>query len=114
MRRHGGNDKQRHEEARHRAWEYFRTRLEAATGLTDAKKLYSEAPLPDSPGRTYYSNLGFFLFHSSFVIPAGSDLSERSLYLTLIERMAARGDIEPDVGKRVQEELRNSISKGGL
>ena len=109
MRRRGG-----HDEAQQRAWEHFRARLEAATCLADAMKLYSDAPPPDSPGRAYYSNLGFFLLHSSFAIPGGADLSERTMYLALVEQMAARGEIKPDVGKRVQQELRHSISEGGL
>ena len=114
MRRRGANDKQLHEEAQHRAWERFRVRLEAATCLADAMKLYADAPPPDSPGRAYYSNLGFFLLHSSFAIPGGADLSERTMYLSLVERMATRGEITPDVAKRVQEELQHSISEGGL
>jgi hypothetical protein len=53
-----------------RLWEEFRPRLEALTSFVDARLFVDDAPPRDSPGRRYYSNLGFFL--QAFTVPEGS------------------------------------------
>jgi len=78
-------------------WEEFRPELEAAKTYSDALKLVSEAPAPDSPGRRYYSNLRFFL--TGFIPPHGSSYGEKALYLELIARMDAAGDLKPGTRK---------------
>ncbi len=94
-------------EIEHRAWDQFAPKLDALQSYADAQNLVSEAPRPDSPGRRYYSNLGFFL--QAFMIPAGSSQAEKALYLQFIQRLDAAGELKPGTGQRVQEELTRAI-----
>lgn len=71
-------------EADRRVWDQFRLRLEALASFGEAQSLTNEAPPPDSPGRRYYSNLGFFL--QSFAVPMGSSYAEKALYIQFIQR----------------------------
>ena len=57
-------------DADRRAWDRFRPRLESLSSFIEARLLVKQAPPPDSPGRRYYSNLGFFL--QDFTVPSGS------------------------------------------
>lgn len=98
-------------EADHGVWEVFRTQAAEIRGFADALKLVSEAPSPDSPGRRYYSNLGFFL--QGFTVPGGSNNIERGLYLQLIERMDAAGELKPGAGKTIAEALRRAMKTRG-
>lgn len=71
------------------AWREFSRRLSEASSIADVAKLVTEAPEPDSPGRTYYSNLAFFALNSAFTLPENSNENEAALYLGLIERFLA-------------------------
>jgi len=90
------------------AWEGFRTRLADAAGFKEAAELAADAPPPDAPGRRFYSNLTFFL--QSFIVPGGSSREERGLYLALVQRMDAAGQLRRGVGARVAAELQRSIA----
>ena len=94
-------------EADHRVWEQFRPRLEALKSYREAELLVNNALPPDSPGRQYYANLGFFL--QSFIVPGGSNYTEKVLYLQLIRRLDALGQLKPGVRQQCEQELVWSI-----
>ncbi len=98
-------------EAERRAWEQFRPKLDALQSFADAMKLVQEAPRPDSPGRRFYSNLGFFL--NSFAVPMGSNYEERALYLKLIQRFDTAGELKPGAGQKIQQDLRRAMEAEG-
>jgi hypothetical protein len=98
-------------DADRRVWDQFHPRLEASASFIEAQLLVKEAPPPDSPGRRYYSNLGFFL--QAFTIPKGSSYAEKALYLQFIQRLDATGALKSGVGQKVQEELRHAMEVQG-
>lgn len=68
-------------------WEFFRERLAAATTLEAACRLFLHEAVPEgTPGRRYYSNLGFFL-QQGLSIPDGAGAAELALYAGLVERL---------------------------
>jgi hypothetical protein len=93
--------------AERRAWEEFRPKLAALQSFGEAEQLVAKAPPPDSPGRRYYSNLGFFL--QAFTVPAGSSYDERALYLQFIQRLDAAGALNPGARQKIEEELRRAM-----
>jgi hypothetical protein len=99
-------------EAERLAWEQFRPRLEALQSYEDALRLVNQAPPPDSPGRRYYSNLGFFL--QNFTPPMGSSSSEKSLYLKFIQKLGSAGALKPGTQQKVEEDLRRAIERQGI
>jgi len=98
-------------EAEQRAWELFRPRLDALQSRADALKLLTEAPPPDSPGRKYYSNLGFFL--QGFTPPGGSSYAEKALYVQLIQRMDKLGELKPGARETIEQALRHAMEGVG-
>ncbi len=99
-----------HAEAERRVWDEFRPWLAALSSYADALKLVAEAPPPDSPGRRFFSNLGFFL--QGFSTPGGSSGEERALYAQLIERLDAAGELKPGAGKQIADKLRRAAIGG--
>lgn len=89
------------------AWDEFSRRLEALSSMAEALELYADTPPPDSPGRRYYSNLGFFL--QRFDVPGASSRKERELYLRFIEKLDESGALNPGAGREVRDKLRRSI-----
>jgi len=96
-------------EADQRAWEAFLPKLTALQTYVDAKVLVANAPPPDSPGRRYYSNLGYFLGY--FGVPAGANSTERSLYIQFIQRLDEAGALKPGAAAEVLDALRKSIAE---
>jgi len=80
-------------EAEQRVWRDFHAKLEAMETLEDALKLFSESPRPDAPGRSFYSNLGFFL--RTFAPPFGSNRTERAVYLKFVRGLDRQGLLKP-------------------
>jgi hypothetical protein len=75
-------------------WRIFEEKLRAALTLKDAQMLAQESLPQDSPGRPFYSNLGFFLqgfSREGFIVPMGSSGEEKRLYAQFIDRLAAAG-----------------------
>jgi hypothetical protein len=93
-------------------WEQFRPRLEALQSYEEALSLVAQAPPPDSPGRRYYANLGFFL--QGFTPPFGSSPTEKLLYLKFIQRIGSGGGLKPGVQQKVEEDLRRAIDAQGI
>ncbi len=92
-------------------WEEFKPKLANLKSYEDAKILVNQAPPPDTPGRKYYSNLGFFLQY--FAVPANSSYEEISLYLQFIRRLDSTGQLKPGVGQKVEEELERAMEAQG-
>lgn len=86
-----------------RSWDLFRERLSALCSYSDALGLLADAPPPRSPGRRYYSNLGFFL--QEFTSPAAASQAENILYLKLIQRLDITGDLKPGARERIEKSL---------
>lgn len=98
-------------DAERSVWEEFKPKLTNLKSYEDAKILVNQAPPPDTPGRKYYSNLGFLLQH--FAVPANSSYEEQSLYLQLIRRLDSTGQLKPGVGQKVEEELKRAMEAQG-
>lgn len=99
---------QEHAEAEQRAWEEFRAQVAAQGTYLEALRLVAEgAPPPDAPGRRYYANLGTFLQH--FQVPVRSTHAEKELYLQLVHRLDAAGQLRPGVGKDLEDALRRAM-----
>lgn len=98
-------------EAEQCVWDEFRLKLEKLTSFVDAQLLVASAPAPDSPGRGYYSNLGFFL--QSFAVPTNSSHSERAMYLQFIRRLNAAGALNLGAAAQIIEQLQKSLATHG-
>lgn len=95
--------------AEQRAWEEFLPKLTALQTIAEAKMLVAQAPPPDSPGRRYYSNLGFFL--QAFSVPMGSNDTERSHYIVFINRLEAAGALNPGAAPGILAALHGSLTE---
>ncbi len=94
-------------DAAKRVWVEFRPKLAALNSYVDAQLLVRQAPPPDSPGRTFYSNLAFFL--AEFHPPFGASRDELELYLELIIRLDDSGQLKPGARQGVEQGLRSAI-----
>ena len=92
-----------------RAWDEFLPKLAALQTIVEAQLLVARGPRPDAPGRRYYSNLGFFL--EVFTVPAGSNQTERELYIKFIQRLEATGALKPGAAPDILAALRSSLSE---
>jgi hypothetical protein len=77
---------------RHDVWSEFSDQLRRAETLEDALRLYASAVKPDTPGRSYYSNFGFFL--QTFAPPAGASVYELQQYLRLLRCFDNQGIVK--------------------
>jgi hypothetical protein len=75
-------------------WDAFLRQLAALQTFQEAELLVARAPRPDAPGRKFYSNFGYFLYHD-FSLPAGADGTERGYYAAFIRRLDAAGTLKP-------------------
>lgn len=96
-------------EAQKREWEDFLPKLAALKSFEDAKLLVNQAPRPDSAGRKYYSNLGFFL--QAFSVPRGSNQTERLHYIQFIQRLDEAGMLKLNAAEDIIKNLRNSLDE---
>jgi hypothetical protein len=92
-------------------WDIFRERLEGLQSFAGAAQLVAQAVQPGGPGRRFYSNLGFFL--QAFIPPDGASAVELGLYIQLIERMDAGGELKPGAREQVVADLRAAIARRG-
>ena len=91
------------------AWELFRPKLAAVQSLKDAFLLHADTVPPDSPGRRYYSNLGFFL--QTFAAPNGANGTELSESIRLLAVFDAEGALKPGVRPALESGLRSVIAR---
>src|SRR5688572_848259 len=98
------------ENADHQAWQSFYPKLVATQTYIEAVRLLSESPIPDSPGRRYYSNLGFFL--QSYAAPAGANGAELIEYRRLIRLFDAEGVLRKGALSQIEDALSDAIRRG--
>lgn len=101
--------RQESSEADQRAWAVFSPKLTAVRSFKDAFLLMADTVRPDSPGRRYYSNLGFFL--QSFAPPAGANAMELNEYLRLIRLFDSEGALKKGVRAEIEEKLIAAIGQ---
>lgn len=88
-------------------FEKFKNSLNKVKTFPEAQILVKKAPPVDTPGRKYYSNLGFFL--QRFDIPAGLDDEEKLLYKKFIEKLDSTGQLKSGIGKEIKNKLNFDI-----
>jgi len=98
---------QEYDEADQRAWTLFEPKLAALSSYFEALKLVNDAPSPDSPGRRYYSNLGFFM--QTFAPPDGSSNREKALYIQLLKKIDQEGALKPGSFEGLEQSLRRAM-----
>ena len=96
------------EDAEEAYWQRFKARVEAASGYREIRAIADDAPPPDAIGRKIHSNLIFFL--DSFSRPAGANAYERALYVQLLRRMDAAGELKPGVRARAEVDLGSAFN----
>ena len=84
-------------------WEKFRSILQAGQDCGEALALALAMPHQDIPVRRYHTNLLCFL--QDFSVPKGSTPEERSVYLELIRRFEAGGELKPGVRRQFEQSL---------
>ena len=84
-------------------WEKFRSILQAGQDCSEALALALAMPQQDVPVRKFHTNLLCFL--QDFTVPKGSTAEERSLYLELIRRFEAGGEVKPGVRRQFEQAL---------
>lgn len=94
-------------EAKRRAWEHFRPRLVELATVNDAHPLIAQAPPPDTPARSYFSNFAFFI--SSWRAPGGANAEELALYADFVARLVAAGALAAERGAEINAELARSL-----
>jgi hypothetical protein len=86
--------------AERRAWDEFRPKLAALQTFVEAQRLARSPLSPGSPGRKFYSNLGFFLH--AFIVPLGSSYEEKSLYIEFIRRLDAAKSLKAALQRKLK------------
>jgi hypothetical protein len=88
------------------AWFDFEPKLRALETFEQAQLLVAKAPPVDTPGRPYYSNLGFFL--GAFNPPDGASRKELLLYVEFVRKISAK--IKPGHEDRIIHKLNEAMS----
>ena len=91
------------EENQNHYWEKFRSILQAVQDCGEALALALAMPHQDVPVRKFHTNLLCFL--QDFTVPKGSNPEERALYLELIRRFEAGGELKPGVRRQFEQAL---------
>jgi hypothetical protein len=94
-------------DARKRSYEEFRPKLAAVQSVAEAYKLAVNAPPASSPGRKHYSNLSDFLM--TYAPPFGASRDELALYLALVERIDAAGELPAGKRQKIEEDLHRAM-----
>lgn len=85
---------------------FFR-RLERIQSWEDALKLRDEVPPKGSASQRYYRNFAYFM--REFDPPHGASREELVLYLAMIERLDAKGQLAPGARETVVATLRRAM-----
>ena len=97
--------KRRHEkeDPHNQYWKKFSSILQAGQDSSEAFALALAMPHQDIPARRFHTNLLRFL--QDFTVPKESNPEERSLYLELIRRFEAGGEVKPGVRRQFEQAL---------
>jgi hypothetical protein len=96
-------------DADRRAWEDFLPKLQAVETPLDAIRLAASTVGPNTAGRRYYSNLGFFV--QSYWPPDGANSTELVEYLRLIRAFEAQGALKPGVRNELEAKLEAALAR---
>ena len=94
-------------EATQHAWEVFRPQLEALQSRAEAQKLLANMPLPDTPSRGFYTNLGWFI--DTLSPPGNSTGAEKRLYIELTKKMDKAGELKTGACAAIEKSLLESL-----
>ena len=86
------------------AWQAFRSRLETAATLAEARRVAQEGPLKPAAGWGNYAHLRTFL--RGFKPPRAATSAERVLYRELVQRLERSGDLESPRAWEILERIR--------
>ena len=89
-------------------WKKFSSILQTGQGCGEALALALAMPQQDIPARKFHTNLLSFLH--DFTVPKGSTPEERSLYLELIRRFEAGGEVKPGVRRQFEQSLQTNAA----
>ena len=95
--------RQEKEDKQNQYWKKFSSILQAGQDCGEALALALAMPQQDVPVRKFHTNLLSFL--QDFTVPKGSNPEERSLYLELIRRFDAAGELKPGMKCQVEKAL---------
>ena len=95
--------KRRQEKQQNQYWKKFSAILQEGQDCGEALALALAMPRQDVPVRRFHTNLLSFL--QDFTIPKESNPEERSLYLELIRRFEAGGEVKPGVRRQFEQAL---------
>jgi hypothetical protein len=82
------------------AQEFFQFRISCVDNLQEAKKLAAHGSTQSPASQQYYANLAIFVESEFGQLPPGVSDFEKQLYLELIGRLTARGEL--NVGTRAE------------
>ena len=91
------------EDKHNQYWKKFGSILQAVQDGGEALALALAMPHQDVPARRFHTNLLSFL--QDFTVPKGLTPEERSLYLELIRRFEASGEVKPGVRRQFEQAL---------
>ena len=89
-------------------WKKFRSILQAVQDGGEALALALAMPQQDVPARKFHTNLLSFL--QDFTVPKGLTPEERSVYLELIRRFEAGGEVKPGVRRQFEQALQANFA----
>ena len=95
--------RQEKQEKHNQYWEKFSSILQEGQDCGEALALALAMPRQDVPVRRFHTNLLSFL--QDFTVPKGLTPEERSLYLELIRRFEAGGEVKPGVRRQFEQAL---------
>lgn len=97
-----------HAKERQAQWVEFEAKLGLVKTLAEANSLVLDAPPEkDSPARSFYSNLRFFL--QEFIVPSRAGREERECYVEFIKRLDSAGELKPGWGDAIGARLTVSL-----
>ena len=93
-------------EGKNQYWKKFRNILQGGQDYSEALALALAMPRQDIPARRYHTNLLYFL--QDFSVPKGATPEERAMYLELVRRFEATGEIRPGVRRQFEQALQTN------
>ena len=109
MRKSAEEKRQEHERARERTWRSFYAKLENAETYEDALDIHNHPVGTNAPGRSYYSNFGFFMHH--FAPPDGGSRVELVHYLRLLRNFDQQGVLKEGAFARLEPIFEAAIAE---
>jgi len=95
--------RQEKQQKQNQYWKKFSSILQEGQDCGEALALALAMPRQDVPVRRFHTNLLSFL--QDFTVPKESNPEERSLYLELIRRFEAGGEVKPGVRRQFEQAL---------